>query len=96
MRGWKIFPCHSIQRGHCTCSKGIECESPGKHPLTKNGVDDASADHATIQAWQARWPDANWAVATGRGIIVIDIDPRHNGFTSMHQYEEDRPNGRCR
>jgi hypothetical protein len=38
----------------------------------------------------SRWPDANWAVATGHvnGFIVIDIDPRHNGFTSMNQYED--------
>jgi hypothetical protein len=43
----------------------------------------------------ARWPDANWAVATGHvnGFIVIDIDPRHNGFTSINKYEENRPDG---
>jgi hypothetical protein len=94
-RAWKIFPCHSIQRGRCTCSKGMECESPGKHPRTLHGVDDASSDLGDIRAWMSRWPDANWAVATGHvnGFIVIDIDPRHNGFTSMNQYEENRPDG---
>jgi len=42
-----------------------------------------------------RWPDANWAVATGHvnGFIVIDIDPRHDGFTSINRYEENNPNG---
>jgi hypothetical protein len=95
MRGWKIFPCHSIQRGRCTCAQGLECENPGKHPRTNHGFKDASSDHRDVQAWQARWPDSNWAVATGRvnGFIVIDIDPRNNGFTSINEYEEDRPDG---
>ena len=41
-RGWAIFPCHSIQRGQCTCSQGIKCDNPGKHPLTQNGSKDAT------------------------------------------------------
>lgn len=31
--GWKIFPLWPISGGVCTCSKGAECSSPGKHPL---------------------------------------------------------------
>ena len=88
-RGWKIFPCHSIQRGRCTCPKGIECENPGKHPRTNHGVLDATSDPAEIQAWLDRWPDSNWALATGHvnGIITIDIDARHDGFNSINRYE---------
>jgi hypothetical protein len=94
-RGWKIFPCHSIQHGRCTCSKGIECKDPGKHPRTNHGFKDATSDPLDVQAWVDRWPDANWAVATGHvnGFIVIDIDPRHDGFTSINRYEENRPDG---
>ena len=84
-RGWKIIPCHSIQRGRCTCSAGINCQSPGKHPRTRNGINDATASPDAVRAWQARWPDANWAVATGRvnDLVVIDIDPRHGGYDSL-------------
>jgi hypothetical protein len=94
-RGWPVFPCHSIRRGQCTCSKGIACQSPGKHPLTQHGLNDASASPDTIRAWQARFPFANWAVVTGRanGVVVIDIDPRHGGYTSIQEYEENRPDG---
>ena len=94
-RGWKIFPCHSIQRGRCTCSKGIDCESPGKHPHTHSGFKDASSDLSVIRAWESRWPQANWAVATGResAMVVIDIDPRNGGFDSIDDLEENRPEG---
>lgn len=94
-RGWHVLPCHSIARGRCTCAKGVNCESPGKHPRTHNGVKDATTNMDTIRSWEQRWPDTNWAVACGRisGIIVIDIDPRKDGFTSMEQLETTRPDG---
>ena len=94
-RGWQIFPCHGISRGRCTCSKGIDCTSPGKHPRTHNGVKDASSDVGTVQAWMRRWPDSNWAVACGQvsGLLVIDIDPRKNGFGSIEQLEQNRQDG---
>jgi putative DNA primase/helicase len=94
-RGWKIFPCHSIQRGQCTCSDGMQCGSPGKHPLTEHGFMDASNDITTIRAWEMRFPGANWAVATGRinDLVVIDIDPRNGGFSSIEEYETYRPDG---
>lgn len=93
--GWQIFPCHSIQRGQCTCPKGINCQSPGKHPLTQNGFKDATASQETIRAWLARWPWCNWALATGRanGVVVIDIDPRNGGFDSIEEYEQNRQDG---
>ena len=38
--GWAVFPCHSVNSRGCTCGKS-SCHSPGKHPLTRNGVKDA-------------------------------------------------------
>lgn len=76
--GWPVFPCHSIRNGQCTCRKGAACESPGKHPRTKNGVKDASTDHGVITGWIEEWFPAgiNWAVACGpdSGLLVIDLD----------------------
>ena len=94
--GWHIFPCHAIVRGACSCPAGPACESPGKHPRTKNGVKDATTDHDTITAWMNRWPDAiNWAVACGHlsGLVVIDIDTRKNGFASIEELEQNRYEG---
>lgn len=66
-----IFPVHGIRDGRCTC--GRECSSPGKHPLTKNGVLDATMSERQVTEWWERWPDANVALATG-SLYVIDLD----------------------
>ena len=92
--GWHIFPCHSIERGRCSCGKA-ECTSPGKHPRTRNGVKDATTDAQTIKFWETTYPDTNWGLACGRqsGLVVIDIDPKHDGFTSFDEFETARRGG---
>lgn len=79
--GWAVFPCHSIVRGRCTCTKGSGCQMPGKHPRTIHGVKDAATDEALIAAWWERWPDANVAIAMGGdlNLVAVDIDPRKGG-----------------
>ena len=46
---------------------------PGKHPRSRHGVRDASADAAEIRAWWSTWPHANVGVATGR-LVILDVD----------------------
>jgi len=92
--GWKVFPCHSIVDGRCTCGKK-DCNSPGKHPRTGQGVKDASNDPAVVNNWARTWPEANWALACGRdsNVVVIDIDQKSGGFTSIDEYENNRQAG---
>lgn len=73
-RGWSVFPLHGIVNGRCTC--GRDCSSPGKHPLVRRGLHDATTDSNTIERWWRCWPSANTGVVTGAasGIVVIDID----------------------
>lgn len=52
-----------------------------------HGVLDASSDPATITAWFEEWPDANLGLATGEGLTVIDVDPRHDGYASLAALE---------
>jgi hypothetical protein len=91
--GWRVFPCHSINDGICTCRKGAKCKSPGKHPRTPNGVNDATTDLNTIRQWAERWPDANWAIATGHELpgggylAVVDVDPRNGGNDDLSELE---------
>lgn len=87
-RGWKIFPCHNIVDGRCTCTKGASCENPGKHPRTRNGVKDASGDLEQVKAWHSQFPHANWALACGResGTFVVDVDLREKGDDSWTQF----------
>ena len=62
-RGWHILPCHSIRDGACTCGK--DCDSPGKHPMTRNGLKDARCDPEWARAVWEDTPWANIAVRTG-------------------------------
>lgn len=74
--GWPVFPVHGIAEGRCACG-APDCASPGKHPLTRRGVKDATTKACVVAAWWKRSPRANVALATGRtsGVIVIDVDP---------------------
>lgn len=94
-RGWAVFPCHSIRPdagpGACFCTCGAaDCDSPGKHPRTPNGLSDATTDEATIRSWWHRWPIANVAIRTD-GWIVLDCDrkPGLDGSETLALLEEE-------
>lgn len=77
--GIAVLPTHSIlPDGGCSCRK--ECRTPGKHPRTKDGVKDASADLDQIKDWWWKWPDANVAICPGEipgtefSWFVLDVD----------------------
>lgn len=93
-RGWKIFPVHTItELGHCTCNKGHECTSPGKHGRTRHGVKDATDDTNTIMTWIRQFPYTNWGLACGvaSNILVIDIDPSKGGQSSFEEFQQKLP-----
>jgi hypothetical protein len=91
--GLRVLPLHSAPGGVCSCGKP-ECDDAGKHPRTRNGLTDASADVAVIAEWWRRWPNANVGIRTGpeSGIAVLDLDPRHDGIASLEALE--RKHGR--
>lgn len=74
-RGWRVFPLHGFVNGSCTCGRSA-CSSPGKHPLVRRGLYEATTDARVIKEWWRRWRSANVGVATGAvsGIAVIDVD----------------------
>jgi hypothetical protein len=61
------------EAGVCQCPKGRSCPSPGKHPLLRHGLQDASANCRTIERWWQRWPLANVAERTDE-VHRIDVD----------------------
>jgi len=82
---WFVFPCHTpLTKAGWSCSceawrrkhnPDFVCDSPGKHPRTTNGVDDATTDEAQIREWWGRWPHANIGINCGKsGLLVLDID----------------------
>jgi hypothetical protein len=87
-RGWSVLPVYSVQGPRCACGSEA-CGSPGKHPRTQHGLKDATADEATIRAWWRQCPETNVGIATGAvsGIVVLDVDPRHDGDCSLWELE---------
>jgi putative DNA primase/helicase len=90
-RGWPVLPLHWITPEHrCDCGHPNDerGHSPGKHPLTEHGKDDASTDADQIKKWWERWPEANIGIRSGResGLVVLDVDPRHEGHETIKKY----------
>ena len=71
--GWGVIPLHTPVDGACDCRRP-GCSSPGKHPRTKNGLNDATTDADQIRAWWTMWPDANLGIAVPSGIVAVDVD----------------------
>lgn len=65
----------------------------GKAPLTENGLKDATTDERQINRWWSKWPDANIAMATGHGMVVLDIDVDADrgvdGYDSLRLWESE-------
>lgn len=60
--------------GNCACGAAAGKCKPGKHPLTRNGLHDASTETKVIGEWFRRWPSANLgALTNGRPRIDIDL-----------------------
>jgi len=70
--GIPVLPLHHAVGAGCSCGDE-DCRSPGKHPRSKNGLDDATSDADTIRAWWEKWPKANLG---GRldGLVAVDVD----------------------
>lgn len=87
-QGYSVLPIHSVRCGICTCGNP-NCNSPGKHPRTRNGVKDASNDPATVAEWSKQYPVTNVAVATGDayGFFALDIDLKSGGPENLAKLE---------
>ncbi len=72
-RGWRIFPVHTTVSGACSCGRACGKDA-GKHPRIKAWQKEASTDAGKIHRWWKRWPQANIGLATGQGLVVVDID----------------------
>ena len=88
--GWPVFPLYWVEDGACSCSEP-KCTSGAKHPLTVSGVKDATTDETFIRTWWKKFPEANIGIATGAvsGLVVLDVDPRHEGDKSLRDLEQE-------
>lgn len=87
--GYYVFPLHGVSLGlRCTCGKDPHGESnknAGKHPFTRNGLNDASNDIRQVAAMFQYREDLNIAIRTGiiSGFWILDIDDNKGGDKSL-------------
>lgn len=81
--GWPVIPLHDVVSGHCSCARGSDCPTAGKHPRLANWVDEASSDAKVIAGWISDYPDANIGVATGAIFFALDVDPAAGGVDTL-------------
>jgi hypothetical protein len=87
VRGWRTIPLHSIRPdGQCTCGRS-DCASPAKHPKLRAWPQHATVDPDVIRRWWLWWPTANLGVATGGGLVVLDVDG-DTGAESLRALEQ--------
>jgi len=69
------MPLHGITEGKCDCGKS-DCGSPGKHPRTRRGRNDATTDEDIIRGWWTVWETANVGIGTGpeSGFFMVGPD----------------------
>jgi Bifunctional DNA primase/polymerase, N-terminal len=75
----------------CSCRRAADCTAAAKHPLGRlapNGLLSASTDESVIRKWFTNEPAANLGIVTDK-LIVLDIDPRHDGDSSLAALERD-------
>src|SRR5437879_2349538 len=85
-RDISVVPLHTPTAGGCSCPKGPECLSAGKHPRVDWKPYQAHrATPEQIHAWWTRCPTANVGIITGMisRLCVVDIDYRNGGFETL-------------
>lgn len=90
-RGWKMIPLHAPREGGgCSCRKGKDCPSPGKHPRHREWKEAASCDDATLMEWFDKWPDANVGLVMGptSGVIDVEFDSDEGAETAKQMFGE--------
>lgn len=73
-RGWRVLP--------------LSAKEPDTR-LAPTGVKDATTSPETIRTWWRVNPGAGVGIATGHGLAVVDVDPRHDGDDSLHELEHE-------
>ncbi len=83
--GWRVFPMYACDAGGCCCGLA-DCPGLGRHPRTLNGSRDATTAEHVIERWWRQEPQSNIGIATGRGLLVIEVDPHRGG--SLERLQE--------
>lgn len=85
--------CSPVETALQYASKGMfvfPCWPGAKTPIPERGLLEATLDTEQIKNWWKDYPNANVAISCGpSGVVVIDIDPRHQGDLSFEALREE-------
>jgi Bifunctional DNA primase/polymerase, N-terminal len=87
--GLRVTPLHGRKMsGTCTCGNA-DCDKPGMHPRTEDGVRDATTDSEQVKTFWTKWPNAKVGIVTGRdaGIIAIRVSG-DTGGTGLKELQD--------
>lgn len=74
-RGWKIVQLHGVVEPEvCTCWKGRDCGTPGKHPVETAWQLHATDDEEVIASWFESGKPVNIGLMLGPSSGVIDVE----------------------
>lgn len=81
--GYPVLTVWPLRGTQCTCHKGAACITPGKHPIHKGWETKATTDEQQVRAMFAQHPSAHVGIQPPEGCVIIDVDPRNGGNTTL-------------
>lgn len=74
-KGWHLVELHGVVDPEvCTCWKGKDCGTPGKHPVEKAWQTMATCDEDVIASWFEKDRPVNIGLLLGKKSGVIDVE----------------------
>ncbi len=61
----------------------LPVEGASKKPRQKRWQDKATSDRRVIKGWPKGWRQGNLGMATGRGVIAVDVDRKNGGLETL-------------
>ena len=73
--GWWLVELWGVREdGSCSCGKGKDCPTPGKHPVRKSWQDAATNDEEHVLAWSENGEPRNVGLLLGPRSGIIDVE----------------------
>lgn len=67
-------------------ARGFRCfplRDGSKRPRVTSWPEQATTDPAKIRSWFETWPNGNYGVAAGEGVLILDVDAGKNGYATL-------------
>lgn len=80
----RLLRVYRMEKHKCSCRKN-GCTAPGKHPAAWNNCPNNGVKNASFVWDEEDFEGYNVGVATGRGLLIVDIDPRNDGHITWNE-----------